>query len=105
MTGSRRNPTRKEPVRGDQPARDTDTASYEQLQGSPDTHGAPGKLRYPKQPHERDESAEPSDDRLKDESRPPSDRQISQAARDIESGRVDTDRRGIPSDVPGSKSK
>jgi hypothetical protein len=83
---------------------DTDTASYEQLQGSPDAHGAPGILRYPKQPHERDESANTGDDRLNDESRPPADAQISDAARDVESGRVDTDRRGIPSDVPGKKS-
>jgi len=83
---------------------DTDTASYEQLQGSPDAHGAAGTVRYPKQPHERDESAEAAGDRLNDKSRPPSDAQISDAARDVKSGRVDTDRRGIPSDVPGKKS-
>jgi hypothetical protein len=85
-------------------ARDTDTASYEQVHGAPDPHGAPGKLRYPKQPHERDESAGPSGDRMQQE-RPPSDGQISQAAEDVESGRVDTDRRGVPSDIPTSKSK
>jgi hypothetical protein len=85
-------------------ALDTDTASYEQLQGSPDVHGGAGKLRYPKLPHERDESAEACPDRLQDEARPPADGQISDAATDVESGRIDTDRRGTPSDVPGRKS-
>jgi len=84
-------------------APDTDTTSLEQLQGSPGPHGAPGKLPYPREPHERDESARPSDDRLKQRQRPPSDRQITQAADDIETGKVDTDRRGIPNDVPGSE--
>ena len=85
-------------------ALNTDTASYEELQGSPDVHGGAGKLRYPKLPYERDESAEACPDRLKDEARPPADAQISDAAADVESGRIDTDRRGIPSDVPGRKS-
>jgi hypothetical protein len=53
-------------------------------------------------PHERDESARPADDRMT-ESAPPSDRQISQAQKDVASGQVDTDRRGVPSDVPGAK--
>jgi len=83
---------------------DTDTASYGQLQGSPDTHGAAGTVRYPKQPNERDESAEAGGERLTDESRPPSDARISDAARDVKSGRIDTDRRGSPSDVPGKTS-
>ena len=86
-------------------ASDTDTRSLEQLQGSPDSHGAPGKVPNPRAPHERDESARASDDRLRQRQRPPSDRQITQAAEDIESGKVDTDRRGIPNDVPGSKSR
>ena len=84
---------------------DTDTASYEQLQGSPDAHGSAGTVRYPKQPNERDESADPGEDRLTDESRPPADAQILDAARDVKNGRVDTDRRGIPSDVPSKTSR
>jgi hypothetical protein len=104
MTGTNRKPTENESDPGAGTALETDTASYEQLQGSPDVHGAAGKLRYPKLPHERDESAEASPDRLKDEARPPADAQISDAATDVKSGRIDTDRRGTPSDVPGRKS-
>ena len=95
-------PDERDPATGR--ALDTDTASYEQLQGSPDAHGAPGTLRYPKTPNERDESAEATDDRMNDPARPPADAQISDAAKDVKSGRIDTDRRGTPSDVPGNKS-
>ena len=102
MTEKTRKPPRPDAESKDGTKSGTDTASYEQLHGATDAHGAPGKLRYPQQPHERDESASPSADRLKQE-RPPSDHQISQAAEDVESGRVDTDRRGVPSDVPKSK--
>ena len=83
-------------------ARDTDTSSYEQLHGTPDPRFAPNR-RNEKMPHERDESARPTDSRL-DEKPIPSDRQISQAHRDVEQGQVDTDRRGVPDDVPGSES-
>jgi hypothetical protein len=79
--------------------RDHDTASYEQRPGGTDVKGAPGSVRNPRQPHERDESAGASDDRLK-QNPTPSERQISDAAEDIERGLVDTDRRGIPNDVP-----
>jgi hypothetical protein len=78
---------------------DTDTASYEQLQGTPDGRSTPGE-RNPKMPHERDESARSTGNRL-NEPLPPSEREISQAHRDTERGLVDTERRGIPNDVPG----
>jgi hypothetical protein len=84
------------------PDRDSDTASYEQLQGTPDERSAPGQ-RNPKMPHERDESARNTGNRL-DQPLPPSEREISQAHRDTESGLVDTERRGVPNDVP-SKGK
>ena len=78
---------------------DTETASYEQLHGATDPHGAPGQLRYPRQPHERDESARNMGNRL-DQPLPPSEREISQAHQDTERGLVDTERRGVPNDVP-----
>ena len=77
---------------------DTDTASYEQLQGTPAGPATPGK-RNPKMPHERDESARSTGNRL-NEQLPPSERKISQAHRDTERGLVDTERRGVPNDVP-----
>jgi hypothetical protein len=80
------------------PARDTDTAQYEQPHGSEVPHAKPNR-RADKAPHERDESAASTGDRL-DETQPPSDRQISQALDDVEEGRVDTERKGIPSNVP-----
>jgi len=78
--------------------RDTGTAQYEQLHGSQPADAKPNR-RTEKMPHERDESAKSTGDRL-DEAQPPSDRQISQALDDVEEGRVDTERKGIPSDVP-----
>ena len=104
MTAKNRNSKHKRGPDGERAA-DRDTASYEQLVGSAQKPGAPGKLQNPREPHERDESAHATGDRMRQRERPPSERQISQAAEDVESGRVDTDRRGIPSDVPGSKSK
>jgi hypothetical protein len=53
-------------------------------------------------PHERDESASDTGNRL-DESLPPTGREIAKAHDDIEQGRQDTDRRGVPDDVPGSR--
>lgn len=80
---------------------DTDTATYEQPQGTEVPRAAPNRPRA-KMPHERDESARSAGNRL-DEALPPSGRQISQAHEDIERGLIDTDRRGIPDDVPSSK--
>jgi hypothetical protein len=80
---------------------DTDTSSFEQLHGAQDPKSKPNRP-YDKMPHERDESARPRDDRM-NESSPPSGRQISQAQKDIAGGQVDTDRRGVPSDVPSGK--
>jgi hypothetical protein len=77
-----------------------DTASYEQLQGSTRADSAPRKLE--KTPNERDESATDTGNRL-DQARPPTAREIAQAHDDIESGLRDTDRRGVPDDVPGSR--
>ena len=77
---------------------DSDTSSYAQPQGAPEPRNPPHR-RYERMPHERDESAEATGDRLKEDP-VPSDRQISDAQKDVEAGRVDTDRRGVPSDVP-----
>lgn len=77
-----------------------DTASYEQLQGSTRTDSTPRKVE--KTPNERDESATDTGNRL-DEARPPTAREITQAHDDIERGLEDTDRRGVPDDVPGSR--
>lgn len=77
-----------------------DTRSYEQLQGSPSSRSANRKLE--KMPHEKDESARDTGNRL-DEALPPAEKEIDQAHEDIEKGLVDTDRRGVPDDVPGSR--
>ena len=79
---------------------DADTASYEQLQGTAGERSASGQ-RNPKMPHERDESARNMGNRL-DQPLPPSEREISQAHWDTERGLVDTERRGVPNDVPSS---
>jgi hypothetical protein len=80
---------------------DSDTASYKQRMGGDDPP-APRGGANPRLPHERDESARATGDRL-DESPTPSDRQISQAGEDVERGLVDTDRRGVPDDLPKRK--
>jgi hypothetical protein len=105
MTAKNRKSKHKRSAPDGERAADRDTASYEQLLGSPHRSGAAGESQNPRQPHEKDESARGTGDRMRQRERPPSDRQISQAAEDVESGRVDTDRRGTPSDVPGSKSR
>ena len=85
--------------RGEERAsRDADTATFEQQQGTPDREVAPNRQR-PSMPHERDESAAATGNRL-DQEVPPSEQKISQAADDVERGLVDTDRRGIPDDIP-----
>ena len=84
---------------------DRDTSSYEQPQqrtsGMPDA--AEPNARNPRLPHERDESARATGDRLQ-ETPTPSGREISQAGEDVKRGLVDTDRRGIPDDLPNRKS-
>ena len=84
------------------PEGDADTRSFEQLHGKQDPKTEPNR-RAEKMPHERDESARSTGNRL-DQKVPPSERQISQAHDDVESGQVDTDRRGVPDDIPSSKS-
>ena len=80
--------------------RDTATTSYPQPMGE-SGEGAPLRPN-PKMPHERDETARPAGDR-KDQNTPSSDQKIAQAGKDIKNGLVDTDRRGIPDDVPGAQ--
>jgi hypothetical protein len=75
-----------------------DTASYEHVQGSE----AADSRTLEKMPFERDESASDTGNRL-DEALPPSAREIEQAHDDIEQGMQDTDRRGVPDDVPSSR--
>ena len=89
------NPTRS----GDPAETDSDTSSIGQTQGSPAPGARSATRRSPRVPNERDESASATGNRL-DENPVPSERQISQAAEDVEAGRVDTDRRGVPNDVP-----
>ena len=76
----------------------SDTVSTEQVQGRPEP-GRPPERRNERLPHERDESARATGQR-QNENPTPSDRQISQAGEDVEAGRLDTERRGIPNDIP-----
>jgi hypothetical protein len=87
-------------IRPDGARADTDTSSTAQPHGAVDP-AAPAQRQNERLPHERDESASATGERLK-ENPPPSDRQITRARNDVEAGRVDTDRRGVPSDVPKS---
>jgi hypothetical protein len=80
---------------------DMDTASYKQRMGGDDPP-TPRERPSPRLPHERDESAKATGDRLR-ENPPPSDRLISQAGEDVERGLLDTDRRGVPNDLPKRK--
>jgi hypothetical protein len=82
-------------------AKEVDTASFEHQEGATEGESQPER-RLPRMPHERDQSVRGTGSRL-DETPPPSEAEIRQAVDDIESGRIDTDRRGIPDDVPGSK--
>jgi hypothetical protein len=79
---------------------DTDTSSYDQSQGG---HARPRpEGRNPKMPHERDESAV-SNATHDNEPRPPSEDRVEQAHNDVKRGLVDTDRRGMPDDIPAAK--
>ena len=92
--------TTKKPRSRARAAPKADTSSYERAQGAV-RHETPER-RNERLPHERDESARATGDRLA-ERPPPSDKQISRAAEDVERGRLDTDRRGIPNDLPKPK--
>ena len=61
-----------------------------------------GNRPQPRMPHERDESARATGNRA-DQDVPPSKKEISQAAEDVESGQRDTDRRGVPNDIPAGR--
>jgi hypothetical protein len=75
------------------------TAGHEPLQGA--ARARPAGPKAGKMPHERDESARDTGNRC-DEALPPTAREITQAHDDIEKGQQDTDRRGVPDDVPSS---
>jgi hypothetical protein len=77
-----------------------DTATYEQLHGS--TRADSDSRKVEKLPHERDQSASDTGNRL-DQALPPTAREIEQAHEDVEQGQRDTDRRGVPDDVPSSR--
>jgi hypothetical protein len=74
------------------------TSSQEQVQGAPAKRTGVDP-RNPKTPNERDESAQPTPSTRKEDA-PKSDRQINLAHEDISNGLIDSDRRGIPDDVP-----
>ncbi len=84
----------------DRSVRDADTTSYSQRRDTQDSGSAPERPQE-KLPHERDESARSTGNRL-DETAPPSEGRISQARADAESGQRDTDRRGVPNDIRGT---
>jgi hypothetical protein len=50
-------------------------------------------------PHERDESAHPTETKVDPKRR----QRIGQAKQDVERGLKDTERRGVPSDVPSKE--
>ena len=89
-----------ESTRPDGRPADSDTVSTEQPHGAVEP-GKTAQRQNSRMPHERDESASATGNRL-DEDPTPSDLQISKAHEDIEAGRVDTDRRGVPDDIPKS---
>lgn len=66
-----------------------------------DERGCGPSRRRLRLPHERDESPLPGVDRNAEPAGPTD--VIEQAAEDVERGLVDTERRGIPSDVPGPR--
>lgn len=76
----------------------TDTSSYEQVQGA-DIEPAGLNRRNEKTPNERDESAQTTPSTRKEDVRI-SDEKITQAHEDITKGLLDTDRRGVPDDIP-----
>lgn len=78
--------------------RRSDTATYSQTRGGARDTPEPNR-RDSRMPHERDESARATGDRLQEDP-VPSDEQMTDALDDIRSGRKDTDRTGTPNDVP-----
>ena len=82
----------------DSTAVDADTLSQKQPQTNAERPNQPQE----RMPHERDESATATGNRM-DEEVPPSSRVITDAHKNVEEGQVDTDRRGIPNDVPSTR--
>jgi hypothetical protein len=97
---SQKTPKPRDPSGGAKP--DTDTASQKQRMGGDDPPAPRGEPHSPRLPHERDESARATGNRLHEDP-PPSGGRISQAGEDVKRGLVDTDRRGVPNDVPNRK--
>ena len=75
-----------------------ETETFEQVWGT--TNPQATERRSARMPHERDESAGATGSRL-DQQVASSQPEIAQAQKDVESGQLDTDRRGIPDDIPG----
>lgn len=88
----RKNPAPENP---DRTTVDPDTSTQEQPQVGAD---APNR-RQAQLPHERDESATGTGNRM-NEPAPPSKRLIKDAEKNVDEGQLDTDRRGVPNDVP-----
>lgn len=94
-------PTKKPEDTRTSDAHRADTRSFEQRQGAPDAARTPPRPNE-RTPDERDESARATGNRMQ-ENPVPSGRKISQANEDVEQGRLDTDRYGVPSDIPKRK--
>jgi hypothetical protein len=86
------------PAKSERPPLRGDTSSSRQQQGTQTPRTSP----QPKMPHERDEST-PAAKSRSEPVRPTSDARISQAHDDVVQGKVDTDRRGTPSDIPSER--
>ena len=86
-----------EKLHGSRKREDGDTTSYAQTSGI-DKQGTQNK-RQTRMPHERDESASSTGNRL-DQDVPPSDAKMSDAVDDLKEGRQDTDLRGVPDQIP-----
>lgn len=86
-----------EKLHGSRKQEDGDTTSYAQPGGTA-KQGAQNE-RQTRMPHERDESASSTGNRL-DQDAPPSKERMSDAVKDLKEGREDTDLRGIPDRIP-----
>lgn len=90
--------TKPAPENPDRTTVDPDTSTQEQPQVGAD---APNR-RPARLPHERDESAIGTGNRM-NEPAPPSKRLIKDAEKNVDEGQLDTERRGVPNDVPGNE--
>lgn len=88
---------RKEKLQGSRKREDGDTTPYAQPWGT--AKKGTQNQRQMRMPHERDESASSTGNRL-DQDPPPDATRMNEAVADLEAGREDTDRRGVPDDIP-----